>query len=447
MSAPQPAPSDRGGRLPTPTGRLVAVTVALAGLIAVMPPPVGLALAAGLVVGLLLVDAALAADPRVLAVARELAGTVPLGRATELTWVVVNPTGRPARVALADALAPSLGADDRRTQLTVPAGGRARASTTLTPTRRGAFGLGPITVRTAGPLRLATRQVDHDVDDQLAVTPSFRSRDAAALRIERGRILEVGLHSARGRGAGTDFDRLREYTPDDDTRRIDWAATARIGRPIVRTYREERNQHVLLLLDTGRTMAGSVEGVPRLDHAMDAVLALTTVATRLGDRVGLIAFGARVRAIVPPARRTGQLAAVTEAMFRLEAELSESGYRAAFAETLTRFPRRALLVLLTELASEAVPETLLPALPLLARDHVVVVGAVADPVLDATVAEEPDHAGGAYRAAAAVAASRRRQRTAELLRTRGAIVVDAPPATLAGRLADVYLDVKATGRL
>src|SRR5206468_12792589 len=130
----------------------------------------------------------------------------------------------------------------------------------------------------------------------LRVYPPFRSRAEAELRIDRARILEVGLRSARGRGGGTEFDSLREYEVDDEFRRIDWAATARAGKAIVRTYRAERNQTVLLLLDAGRTMAGKVElpagvhvtdqgklpGVPRLDHAMDAVMMLTAVATRLG---------------------------------------------------------------------------------------------------------------------------------------------------------------------
>ena len=112
-----------------------------------------------------------------------------------------------------------------------------------------------------------------------------RSCASAAARLQ-----EAGLRSARGRGGGTEFDQLREYRPDDEFRRIDWTATARTGRPIVRTYRAERNQIVIMLLDNGRVMAGRVDGVPRVEHAMDAAMMLTSVATRLGDRAGLVAF-------------------------------------------------------------------------------------------------------------------------------------------------------------
>ena len=151
-----------------------------------------------------------------------------------------------------------------------------------------------------GPLGLAASQGRRSLPGVLRVYPPFRSRAEAELRIDRARILEVGLRSARARGGGTEFDSLREYGVDDETRRIDWSATARTAKVIVRTYRAERNQTVLMLLDTGRLMAGQVAGVPRLDHALDAVMMLTAVATRLGDRAGLVAFADQLRGTVAP---------------------------------------------------------------------------------------------------------------------------------------------------
>ena len=130
--------------------------------------------------------------------------------------------------------------------------------------------------------------------------------------MRRARRQEVGLRTAQGRGGGTEFDQLRDYTPDDESRRIDWAATARTGRPIVRTYRAEQNQVVVTLLDNGRVMAGQVAGVPRVEHAMDAAMALTSVAARLGDRAGLVAFDATVRAVVPPASGARQVGRVAD---------------------------------------------------------------------------------------------------------------------------------------
>jgi uncharacterized protein (DUF58 family) len=435
--------------MPVPTRRLAAVAAvaAIVVLLAPVRPGWTIVVVELVLLGAAVVDVFIAPAPARIEVDRELPGVLPLDGEGEVAWHVRNPTARRLTVSIADQLAPSLRATSRRARLTVPAGGRVTATAELHPSRRGRFTPTEMTVRVEGPLGLAARQRRRQLPGLLRVYPPFRSRQEAELRIDRARILEVGLRSARGQGGGTEFDSLREYGVDDETRRIDWAATARTTRVIVRTYRAERNQTVLLLLDTGRTMAGQVDAVPRLDHAMDAVMMLTAVATRLGDRAGLVAFDESVRAIVGPGHARGQLGRVTEAMYTLEPRLVESDYRMAFAQSLARFRRRALLVLLTELAEAPVAETLLPALPLVARDHLVLVAGIRDPQVDEWAAAVPDNAGDAYRKAAAVEALDTRRRTIARLRGLGATVIDAPPGRLAPQLADAYLHLKATGRL
>ncbi len=439
--------------MPVPTARL-AVVAALASLaVAAVPGPVlgRLLLVDGLLLVAFVVDRLLAPGPGSVEVTRDLPAVVTLGATATATWRLRSRIGRPVRVALADELAPGLGAGSRRLQGTLPARGHLDASTTLTPTRRGRFDVAELVVRAEGPLGLAARQWRIDRPAVVRVHPRFRSREEAELRIDRARILEVGLRSARGRGGGTDFDQLREYSPDDEFRRIDWAATARTGRPIVRTFRAERNQHVVVLFDNGRVMAGRVDGVPRAEWAMDAALLVTTVATRLGDRCGLLAFDRTTRAVVPPGHSGGQVGRVTEALHDLDPVLAESDYRSAFTETLTRFRRRSLIVLLTDLVEQAVGDALLPALPVLTRHHVLLVGAIADPRVrawaDGPVGAERDPVGAAYRQAAAARALRARERSAARLRAAGAIVVDVAPDRLATDLGDAYLDLKAAGRL
>jgi uncharacterized protein (DUF58 family) len=472
-----------------------AAVGSLVVLVLPVPPPAGLWVVNGALLVAAVADWVLAVRPDDLEVERDLPGIVPLGTEAEITWRIAHgpgrhrgrqgadPPGQPGRdsgardpgapdpgsrdrgardpgarnplpvlrrglrVRVADELAPSLGATTRRVRVVVPFGGRVMAATRIRPGRRGRFAPAEVVVRVEGPLGLVARQGRRRVPGVLRVYPPFDSRDEAELRVDKARILEVGLRSAQGRGGGTEFDSLREYGVDDEFRRIDWAATARSGKAIVRTYRAERNQTVLLLLDSGRTMAGRVADVPRLDHAIDAVMMLTSLATRLGDRAGLVAFDREVRAVVGPGHARDQLSRVTEAMYQLQPLLVESDYRGAFAETLTRFRRRAMLVVLTELAEQAVAETLLPALPLIARDHLVVVASVADPEVRGWASATPVEPGAAYRKAAAVAALADRRRTVARLRGLGAVVVDAPPGRLAPDLADAYLRVKATGRL
>jgi uncharacterized protein (DUF58 family) len=286
------------------------------------------------------------------------------------------------------------------------------------------------------------------VPSTLRVMPAFPSRDEIQRRMHQPRIIDVGVRTLRVKGTGTDFDQLREFRQGDDSRRIDWAATARSQRPIVRQYRAERNQSIVLMLDNGRIMAGSVGGVPRVEHAMDAVLGLTRIATHIGDRVGLVTFDRQVRTVVPPSHTRVQSARVAEAMYLLEPELAESAYLAAFTYATARFRRRSLYVVLTDLVDAAVEQALLPALPILSRRHLVIVAAVQDPdVRDWALPRTGGAPSDAFRQAAAISMLQQRQRSSARLSAAGAIVVDAEPGRLAAGLVDTYLELKASGRL
>ena len=435
--------------MPVPTRRLAAVLAVASLAVLALPgdPLVTLLVVDGLILLVALIDLLLAPAPSSIEVARDLPGVVSLGAEATVAWRLRCRSRRRVPVLVADELAPSLRAGDRRVRVRLEPGDEVRASTTIRPARRGRFVPTEVVVRVTGPLGLLSRQRKRKLPGQLRVFPPFRSKEEAELRIDRARLLEVGLRSAAGRGGGTEFDQLRDYSVDDEFRRIDWAASARVDRPIVRTYRAERNQTVITLLDNGRVMAGQVGDVPRVEHAMDAVMMMTAVATRLGDRAGLVAFDHRIRAVVTPGHGANQLTRVTEAMYDLEPALAESDYRGAFTTTLARFRRRALLVVLTDLVEQAVGDFLLPALPLISAQHLVVIGAVQDPEVVAWAHASPDNPGEAHRKAAAVAALAARERTVGRLRGLGATVVDAVPGRLAPELADAYLRVKATGRL
>jgi uncharacterized protein (DUF58 family) len=435
--------------VPVPTRRLALVLAVASLAVFALPSDGGTSLLVvdGLLLAVAVVDGLLAPAPKRIQVERELPDVVTLGRDATVTWRLRSESPRRAEVVVADQLAPSLRAEDRRARVRLAPGEEVVATTTIRPARRGRFEPTDVTVRVTGPLGLVSRQRTRRLPGLLRVYPPFRSQQEAELRIDQARVLEVGLRSAAGRGGGTDFEQLRDYSIDDEFRRVDWAASARADRPIVRTYRAERNQTVLALLDNGRIMAGQVGDVPRVEHGMDAVMMLTAVATRLGDRAGLVAFDHEVRAIVAPGHGPAQLTRVTEAMYQLEPALAESDYEGAFTATLARFRRRALLVVITELVESAVGEFLAPALPLISAQHLVLVGAVQDPEVLAWARASPEDPEGAYRKAAAVAALDERARTAAQLRSLGATVVDAEPGRLAAELADAYLKVKATGRL
>ena len=395
-------------------------------------------------------DYALAAPVRKLQFTRSGDTSVRLGETASVALTVTNPTPRRLRADLRDAWPPSSwlpGSDfaASRHKVTVPAGERRRVTTQLQPTRRGDRHAQRVTVRSYGPLGLAARQAGHKVPWTVRVLPPFTSRKHLPSKLARLRELD-GRTSVLTRGEGTEFDSLREYVPGDDTRSIDWRATARQNTVAVRTWRPERDRHILLVLDTGRTSAGRVGDVPRLDASMDAALLLATLASRAGDRVDLLAYDRTTRAQVQ-GRSAGEiLPAMVNAMAPLEPELIETDARGMASAALKSAPHRSLVVLLTSLEAAPVEEGLLPVLPQLTQRHTVLVASVADPHV-AEMARARGSVQSVYEAAAGTQAQAQRRRTAEKLQRHGVTVVDATPDNLAPSLADAYLSLKAAGRL
>ncbi|WP_282796949.1 DUF58 domain-containing protein [Streptomyces sp. CC224B] len=395
-------------------------------------------------------DYALAAPVRRLGLTRSGDTSVRLGEPADIQLTITNPTNRPLRADVRDAWPPSSWQPGTETaaarhRLTVPSGERRRLTTRLRPTRRGDHQADRVTIRSYGPLGLFTRQGGHRVPWSVRVLPPFLSRRHLPSKLARLRELD-GRTSVLLRGQGTEFDSLREYVPGDDTRSIDWRATARQSSVAVRTWRPERDRHILIVLDSGRTSAGRVGDAPRLDASMDAALLLAALASRAGDRVALLAYDRHVRALVQGKAAGDVLPSLVNALATLEPELVETDARGLTATALRTAPRGALIVLLTSLEAAPVEEGLLPVLPRLTQRHTVLVASVADPHI-AQMAAARGTTDAVYDAAAAAQAQAERHRTAEQLTRHGVTVVDATPDNLAPALADAYLSLKAAGRL
>lgn len=432
------------------TGRTALLAAAGALVAGLLPGWHGILAVAVPLLAAVLFDLARAAPVRHLRLARGGATATRLGEAAAVHLTVANPSPRTLRAELRDAWPPSCFRPGTayaasRHRLVVPGGERRRVTTELWPTRRGDRRAVRVTIRSHGPLGLAARQGSHEVPWTLRVLPPFTSRRHLPSRLARLRELD-GRTTVLTRGEGTEFDSLRDYVPGDDVRSIDWRATARQSTVAVRTWRPERDRHLLLVLDTGRTSAGRVGDVPRLDAAMDAALLLTALASRAGDHVDLLAFDRGVRATVRGRTGAELLPAVVHAMAPLEPALVETDTRGMAAAALAGAPRRSLVVLFTSLDAAPVEAGLLPVLPQLTRRHTVLVASVADPRI-AEMSRARGTPAAVYEAAAAAQHEAERRATTARLTRLGATVVDAPPADLPPAVADAYLSLKAAGKL
>lgn len=428
--------------------RLAIVAVAMASVIALAPvtPVVGLVVANVLLFGLLVFDISQAPHPSALRIERRAPSVLTMHEVGRVTLRIQNPGHRSLRVAIRDAT-PRSGARTPVVHRNRIGGTGGVLEAQIVPGRRGRLELGPVSVRVSGPIGLGGRQTTLSIVDIVRVYPAIPGRSEVELRLERARMLQSGQRSSRHRGGGTDFDSLRDYHPDDEFRRINWSATARAAKPITNLYREDRDQQIVLLLDAGRTMAGTVAGVSRFEHALDAAVALTELATRAGDHVGVMAFGSRVEAMLSPRGGRDQPRRALELLFDLEPSLDPTDYRGAFGTLLSRHRRRSLLVLFTDLTERSVMQPLFDALPVLLPRHLLMIGSIVDPEVLALRSALPGSYEDAYMAAAAAQSLSARNRASAHLRSRGVVVEDREPGKLTGALADRYLQIKSAGRL
>ncbi|MCP9621928.1 DUF58 domain-containing protein [Nocardia otitidiscaviarum] len=428
------------------TGRLALAAAAAALFVTlVLPSWLGVLVATAALAVLVIVDLVLLGSADDLELTREPVTTVRTGRAAEVELVVLNKGSRTLRGVVWDDWPDSAHAEHRTHELRLPANTRVRFHTELTPDYRGDRIAGPVTIRLLGPLGMAGRQTRRAVPARLRALPPFRSERLLGAKIRRLQQME-GRNTATIRGQGTEFDSFREYVVGDDVRTIDWRATARADDVLVRTWRPERNRHVVMLLDTGRISAGRVGDGTRLDAMVEAALLLAGLAAAGGDTVDLLAFDRELRTEVRGVGGKRLQFKLMHALAAVAPRLVDTDYQALLNATLQRARRRSLVVWFTHLDAAVVQERLLPVLPVLTRRHRVLIVAVTDPEV-AAAATRRATVDDLYTAAAAESLVIEHTLTRESLQRMGVRVIAAPPEQLPEALANEYLELKQTGAL
>jgi uncharacterized protein (DUF58 family) len=268
--------------------------------------------------------------------------------------------------------------------------------------------------------------------------PDLRSAALRALPTQAQRRREAGFRNLRRLGEGRSFESLREWSPGDDSRAIDWKATARRGHLVTRQYEDERRQHVMILIDAGRMMTAEIHGRSRLEAAIDAALELAHSAVRHDDDVGLLVFADEILAYVPPARGRRALRQVLEGLATIEGRLVEPHYPAAFAFLATRSRRRALSVLFTDVIDRTASEALVSHAGSLRPRHLPLAVTLRDPAIDLLATTRPTTESGAFERAAAEELLEAREGALADLRRRGLLVLDTLPDRAATEVVEHY---------
>jgi uncharacterized protein (DUF58 family) len=365
----------------------------------------------------------------------------------EVAVTVSTLAPHPVTVLLREGLHPALAEGPLRRQIEIPGSGRIAWTWPLLPRRRGEHRAAPLSARVLGPWKLAWAQRDllpgntGDTGNTVRVFPQVRWDGKVGQLLALAQRRRMGQIPMRMHGVGTEPYALREYLPGDPIGKIHWKATARHGRPVTREDTWERSARLVILLDCARAMASMDGRRSKLDYAVAATLALTRVAAARGDQVTILAFADRVLRTVR-VRSGGRGASLAyEALYDVEAQLTEPAYDLAAEAVFGVETRSATAVLFTSVVDLAAAELLRESLLRLGRRHRALLLNLEDPELRALAAAEPETPPQAFAQVASLEIQLANRRLARHLRRGGIRVVNTPADRLALEALEAYLAI------
>jgi uncharacterized protein (DUF58 family) len=378
---------------------------------------------------------------------RELPARLQVGVASPVALHVVNPGGGVVHLDLRDDSPDGFASTPSMLSLAVSARSRARVHYTTTPPKRGRFEFGDLHLRVRGPFGFVWHERRVPAQVPVSVFPDMRGASRLLLSDAALDFVNLGLRQLRRDGRGSEFARLRDYAQGDSVRDVDWKATARRGRPVTRVMESERSQTVLIGVDAGRSMAARVDGLTKLDHAVNAALFLAFVAVRNGDRVGLVVFADGVKTYLAPATGRLQYRKIVEALYTAKPHLTYVDYLALFKELNVRLVKRSLLCVFTDFIDEDQAQTMVEPMRRLARRHVPLCLSVKDAALAELLRTPPADPELAYQHAVASELLLDREAMKRKVGQDGVKVVDVAADQLSLAAVNQYLEIKARGAL
>lgn len=365
-----------------------------------------------------------------------------LGARNVVTLNFRNRTGASLHLEVKDEPPTLFDVSEDTISLILPADSDASASYAVTPRKRGNYEFGSINIRYPSRFKLFTRQARIDQNMLVKVYPNLLELRKYVILARRGRFAETGLRHSKLYGQGTEFESLRDYLPDDDYRRINWKAAARVGRPISEEYECERSQNVTIMLDCGRMMTATIRDMSKLDYTINSALMLGYVCSVKGDNTGLIAFSDNVEAYIPPRRGKQQLYRIVEALYDISPKMCQPDYERAFKLVESRLRKRSLIVVFTDLIDVEISKTLISYLPLLQPHHLVLCVTLKDSELVSLADDLPGSVEDVYQKAVAGQLLMEQRSTLNKLQQNGVLILNTVPENLSVDTVNRYLELK-----
>lgn len=397
----------------------------------------------GLVVGLAILDVIVTPGKDVLRVRRVANAKLSLGDENEIGLEIENQRLQRVRGRITENAPPHLQLRNLSWAFSLGPGESQSFSWMLRPVERGEYVFETVSLKVNGLLGFSFRVFHLPLPQVLKVYPSYLQVRNYQLQTKRSNQAVLGKKQQKRYGEGREFESLREYTPDDEYRKINWKATARRGKPIVTQYRIERNQNVILLLDAGRMMRTKVDNMTKLDHAINAALMLAYICVYKEDNVGLMVFNSKIDTFLPPRRGKAQLNLINEILYKVKIEFAEPNYAEAFHYLKRKVSRRSLVVLITDLIDERASQVLIHEFTRLYPQHLPLCITLKDLNVEKLALQVPESTQDMLEMGVAQLLMEERFKALRFLTQNGVLTLDTHPGQLTADAINKYLEIKA----
>lgn len=331
---------------------------------------------------------------------------------------------------------------DVKFPLAIAAHSTGEVAYTLRPTERGVYAFGHIRVFARTLLGMVERRYTQGEKKDVKVYPSYLMLNHYELLAMSNNLTEMGIKRIRRVGNNTEFEQIKEYVEGDEYRTINWKASARKNQLMVNVYQDERSQQIYSVIDKGRVMQQSFNGMSLLDYSINAALVLSYVAIRREDKAGLITFSGNMDTSLSPSRRPGQMQHILEALYAQKANFDETDYSNLCVNVNNRISKRSLLVLYTNFSGMTALQRELPYLKLLNRRHRLLVVFFEDAEMSNYIREEKHSTLEYYQHVIAEKFAYEKRLIVSTLRQHGILSLLTTPEKLSIDVINKYLEMK-----
>lgn len=380
-------------------------------------------------------------------ISREMAEKLSLGDENEITLSLKNKTKRYWKGFLGEDVPEFFQIRDAIFSFAIQGNAVQTFTYTITPRERGKYEYKTVHLRILGILGLVRKDYEYALENHFSVYPGYLKLKKYQLLARKNQLEQIGRRSIRKYGEGREFESLREYTKDDEYRKINWKATARKGKPIVAQYQIERNQNVIIMLDAGRMMRNSDGFMKRLDYAINATLMLSYICANKEDNIGILVFGANVQTYLPPKRGISQVHAISELLHNVQYEMTEPNYSLAFQYIRKKVNKRSLIILITDIIDNRASDILIREFTRLAPKHLPLCVTLRDKELHRVALDVPKTKEQALQLGVAEQILEQRLLAFKYLQLNNVLTLDTLPEDLTAKAINQYLTIKAKSLL